>query len=521
MKALCVLFAGGLAPQAFEPEFSGAEGAASAFVRAQERARLFPGVCKTAVFGREGASYPGLASGAALVTMRDWNKKALLEELSRAGEGFDLTYFAWADCPLLDPALAGALAERHLRYAADYSYADGWPEGFAPELLAPGTAGVLAKMLEGSGGDGGAVDRDAVFQVLQRDINNFDIETEISPVDLRQHRLRLAADSKRNLLLLRRLVDGGLKDAAGAAGVIARKPELLRTLPNFFAVQAVSRCPQECALCPWPARRPAGDDVMPLAAFEGLLDKIAAFAGDAVIDISLWGEIALHPERAGLIRAVLARKELSLIVETAGIGWNGGELEALAREAASAEKRVNGMAPLSWIVSLDALDGARYRETRGPGQAEAEALAERLLALFPEDAYLQAVRCKGAEDDIERFYRRWKEAAPSQKNIIIQKYDDFCGALPRLQATDLSPVKRHPCWHLLRDMTVLADGRVPECREDLAALGGGTAPRVWGNVFHDPLERIWENGAALYQEHCEGRYQGICADCDEYYTYNY
>ncbi|MDR1930367.1 MAG: spiro-SPASM protein, partial [Treponema sp.] len=180
----------------------------SAFLLALERAGRFPGTEKTILLAKEGAEYPGLPGEVDLVSRPSWTKKSLLEELSRlslGGEGaWDLAYFAWADCPLLDPALAGALAERHIRYAAEYSYADGWPYGYAPELLSPGTAGVLRKI---AGDEDGTVERDCLFSAIQKDINAFDIETEISPVDLRQYRLNLQADSKRNLLLLSRFFE--------------------------------------------------------------------------------------------------------------------------------------------------------------------------------------------------------------------------------------------------------------------------------------------------------------------------
>ena len=73
----------------------------------------------------------------------------------------------------------------------------------------------------------------------------------------------------------------------------------------------------------------------------------------------------------------------------------------------------------------------------------------------------------------------------------------------------------------MRDMPVLIDGRVPVCREDTAALSGGPGGRVLGNVFEDPLETIWSRGGDLYRKHCLPEYTGICAECDEYYTYNF
>ncbi len=134
---------------------------------------------------------------------------------------------------------------------------------------------------------------------------------------------------------------------------------------------------------------------------------------------------------------------------------------------------------------------------------------------------MQAVRTAGAEDDIEKFYRSWKEITPNTSNIIIQKYDDFCGLLPRKQASDLSPVQRQPCWHIMRDMPVLIDGTVPLCREQIA----GNAQNL-GNAFTEPLEVIWERGRRFYTEQAGQipggkKYDSLCEGCDEYYTYNF
>jgi spiro-SPASM protein len=490
---------------------------------------------KTVFLGIDGRGYPDLPQGVETALRPSWTRKTLLEEIARLSVGWDFTYFIWADCPLLDPALAGSMAERHLLYRAEYSYADGWPYGLAPEILGPGTAGILAKLSEDSDGP---VERDALFQVIQKDINAFDIETEISPVDLRPYRLSLSADSKRNLLLLSRLMgefdqhqpnkpaSNGRVSAADIEKIISEKPALLRTLPAFFNIQVLGACPQACSICPWPSYGGSGNavtgrkDFMPKAAFAELVEKIAEFAGDGVSDLSIWGELSLHPEHCELIETVLKKTELSLVIETSGIGWKTDELKALAALRPTAPRK-NHMAALSWIVSLDAFDPERYREVRGPGFSEAQSCAKTLLSLFPNDTYVQAVRLKGAEDDIEKFYRSWK--GEDSKQVIIQKYDDFAGALPKMQAADLSPVKRRPCWHIQRDMNILLDGRVPRCREDIAVLKGGGAHsgEVWGNAFSDDLSLIWEKGAALYSGHCKAEYSGICALCDEYYTYNF
>ena len=528
MKALGVLYGGRLGPEAFENVLPGGN---NAFSLALAAMRTFPGIQKTVFFGVDGPDSPVLPDDIEAVLRPSWTRKFLLEELSRLSVGYDLVYFAWADCPLLDTSLAAALAERHTRYGAEYSYADGWPYGFAPEILAPHTAGILAKLTVD---DDAPVERDALFQVIQKDINAFDIETELSPVDLRPYRLSLTADSKRNLLLLKRWMEAGLHSASEAEKLINEKPELLRSFPAYFNIQVTGACPQACSLCPWPVYGggtvPVTErkDHMPVDAFEGLLNKIEDFAGDAVIGVSLWGELSLHPRRGELIGMVLDRPALSLVVETSGVGWNEEELGALAEAASRAAPRKNHMAPLSWIVSLDAHDPERYREVRGPGFAEARSTAKTLFSLFPLDVYVQAVRVKDFEDDIECFYRSWKDEpeVPAVRkkdgsHVIIQKYDNFAGALPKMQASDLSPVKRRPCWHIQRDMNILLDGRSPCCREDLDSLKGNGNREPWGNVFTEDLAVIWERGAALYLEHCKAEYPGICGHCDEYYTYNF
>jgi spiro-SPASM protein len=511
MNALAVLYGGSLSEAAGEKVFSGK----SALELALERAASFPAVKKTVLLTEEGFEIPPAAAvlppdHVEIIPGSSWTTKALLDTLASASAGFDLTYYAWADCPLLDPLLAGAIRDRHLGFAAEYSYADGWPYGLAPEILAPGTAAILSRILGDSEDSGKEVERDALFSVIQKDINSFDIETEISPEDLRCHRLNLCADSKRNLLLTAGLFSAGL-NAANAAALIAQKPEFLRTLPAFYPIQAAGPCPQTCAFCPYPRSGPR-EGFLDAGDFAALLDKIAAFSGDAVVDLSLWGELSLHPRREELIRLVLERPALSLVIETSGLGWKRGELETLAALAGGAGPRKNRQAPLSWIVSLDAQDPERYRRIRGSGYTEAVECARQLAALFPRDAYVQAVRVKGAEDDIEGFYRTWQGAGA---NIIIQKYDSFCGYLPALQASDLSPVRRRPCWHLMRDMPVLLDGRVPLCREDIAG------DRILGNALQEPLDLLWERGEEIYREQTRSEYSGLCGECDEYYTYNF
>jgi spiro-SPASM protein len=254
------------------------------------------------------------------------------------------------------------------------------------------------------------------------------------------------------------------------------------------------------------------------------LDKIEAFAGDAVIDVSVWGEPGLHPEFESLAGMDLDRPALSLVLETSGLGWKAGTVERIAEKAAGAARRLNGMLPVSWIVSLNERDlppapAAAASAVSAACENSPASFVLRLSGLFPKAVYVQAVRTKGAEDNIERFYRAWKSAAGPE--IIIQKYNDFCKALPERNAVDLSPVRRRPCWHVMRDFIVLINGGVPCCVNACPSIWNGEAGLLLGNAFTESLETVWEKGTARYLEHCKERYGGICTGCDEYYTYNF
>jgi len=523
MSALLVLYAGNLSKQVFEPVFNGK----NAFELCIEQARKFPKVSKIVLFTSSDINFDFNIDGIKIEQRESWTKRSLLEKIAEHQDGLDLAYFTFADCPFLDPVLTEALEQRHSKYAAEYTYADGFPYGLTPELLSPGTAAILSKIL---GEDEGTVERDLLFSVIQKDINAFDIEAEISAEDLRCHRINLCADSKRNLLLLKNFLNvagSKIPTASDIERIITEQPEILRTLPVFFPIQVFGGCPQKCAICPYPLNTDvlARKDFMETNKFESLLDKIITFCDDAVIDLSLWGELSLHPEKDKLIEAVLSRPQLALIIETSGIGWGNDELEKYLQmsQNAKTKKRINPLPPLSWIISLDTNNPQRYKEIRGNGFAQANETAKKLLSLFPDDCYVQAVRVKGEEDDTEKFYRYWKEISPNgEKNVIIQKYDDFCGSLEKKQASDISPVIRQSCWHIMRDFPVLLDGTVPLCREDISVLKGGNEnSRILGNVFNDSLENIWQNGNKYYIEQCNKNYSGICADCDEYYTFNF
>ncbi len=496
MKNSAVINGIGLKAPAFRPLVDGG----SAFARSLAYARALPEVAEPVVLLSHATEMP---SGVRAVVRDAWTEADVIAALAAETEGCDSAFYFHADCPFLDLPLSLKMYENHRRYWADYTFADGYPYGVTPEILTR----EAVQRLRGLLGEGAAIPRrDLIFAIVRKDINSFDIETEISPVDMRLMRLSLTADTERNFLLLSRVVAAGGREALGACAILRQRQDIQRTLPAFYPVQIVAQCPYACTYCPYPVF--AGDVTnkkgsMPVDTFHALVKKIAAFSGDAVIDVSLWGDPGLHPQIVEIAEAALSEPGIELMIETSGVGWQPGTFERM---------QAGLRRPPTWIVSLDAATESIYRALRGPGFAEAQKSAERLLALFPGRVHVQAVRMKENEEDLELFYKSWKART---ENVIVQKYDSFSRALPDRQVADLSPLARFPCWHLKRDMPILLDGTVPLCREDLR-----TETRL-GNALTEELAAIWEKARDIHRAHVSGVYPGICAGCDEYYTYNF
>ena len=428
---------------------------------------------------------------------------SLISSLSEEADGFDNAVYLWGDTPLLDRALTEKMFRNHYKYYADYSFADGYPYGLSPEIL---SISCLKQLVPLSEGEDLPIGRDAVFHCLQKDINAFDIETEIAPRDMRLKRISLSCDTLRNCLQMERIIAGGGTDSASIIEMDPLIEKYTRTLPAYFQIQLTGKCLQSCSYCPYPEMNPdhrKSKKNMPSDKMLDLARRIDSFAPDSVISLSLWGDPVCYLGLDDLLKRILAETGLKILIETAGLGWSSflkKDPDCLHSDR------------IEWIFSLDAMDPQLYRKLRGEGQEEVLHTIEAFLQQNRDHTWIQAVRMKENEDDLEKFYRFWKEKT---ENVIIQKYDNFCGLLEQKKVTDLSPLNRFPCWHLKREMAILADGSVLLCREDIRK------EHTLGNVFEKSLDELWNNGDTVFQDHMKSCYTGICENCDEYYTYNF
>ncbi len=427
----------------------------------------------------------------------------MLRAMAELSREYDHCFYFYGDTPLLDAVLSRKMYDNHCRYYADYSFADGYPLGLAPEIIASTALTELSKLV---GEKSEAIERDSLFSWIQKDINSFDIETEISAVDLRLKRISLSMDNRLNYSQLLSFMKDGFSNASDFMERAAELEKHCRQLPAYYQIQITASCPQSCSYCPYPQIRPGHREDKAHMEQEKLLElcrSIAAFTPDAHVSLSLWGEPSSHPRILEIMKS-LKEIPLNYLIETSGIGWPDPDCPYNAS--------LYSESCFQWILSLDALDRDIYRMLRGEGYDEAYGFARKLIAINPERTWIQAVRMKENEDDLEQFYRHWKEI---NDRVIVQKHDHFCGFLPEKKITDLSPLNRFPCWHLKREICIDLEGRAVLCREDLRG------EHILGSCFSENLEEIWKRGETFFENHIKGDYKDLCAECDEYYSFNF
>ncbi|QTQ11954.1 spiro-SPASM protein [Treponema parvum] len=567
MKNIVVLFAPSVSLHMFDKKFDGL----SAYEKALLWAKDIPDLAGIFIFadGKTSSACAELnkkneMSRISVVEKPSWTVSSLLHsmhEACRSSNAQNIVY-AWADCPFLNTTLTLEVIKTHSEYIAEYTFADGYPYGFAPELINCDTAAIIEKLslrkdIPNAAGDN-PVSRDSIFSAMKTDINAFEIETVISPVDWRMYRLSFHCASKEGLLACLKLAEiscgkGGVEETAADKAVdrntgaentdknFSAKPAgtgalsgasaeelsemackcagILRTVPGFYNIQIEAKSGSRCVYSPYDdvlekTKKKFGE--MPLEKFKALVKNIADFSENAVLSLSLWGEPLYHKHIKNIVSEVLKYPGLSVFIETTGDGLSETLAAQIAEICGRCAPRTNGYEPVMWVVLLDSVTKEKYKEIHFADGFEAALNGINILSkYFPKSVYPQFVRMDINEDQLEAFYRFWSaKDSPSHGNLIIQKYNSYLGLLPERKPCDLSPVERYPDWHLRRDMVILSDGSVPlykECMFD----------DIIGNVFEEPLEVIWHKSDRLMEDQINKKYDKISGTYDEYYTFNF
>jgi len=525
MKTVTILFAHKNSKYLFEPAFDGK----SAFQMSMEWAFLNQSE-KVYVFAfneNKDSVEKNLPKEAVLVCLSDWTVRNLISEAAKAVKdwGAESAVFAWADCPYLNRKLTQEILDTHKQFLSEYTFAEGYSYGFAPEVIDGGTLSILKTLSENQQEAAGnvSISRTAFYDFLKTDINAFEVETVLSDEDYRLSRYSFDCGKKENLLqciaLFNTLSDeekNALQelDAEKLSSRAAKNQDILKTVPGFYNIQLSPVSSSKPVYIPENSPVNRGGNMETSEALK-LIDKIAGFSENAVIGLSFFGDPVNHPDFVKICEKILSYSGLSVFVETDFMSLETArDLKVVSDNS---PERTNGFDKIMIAINMDASTPETFSKIRRGKEGDFEKAVQSVAwvaELFPTSTYPQFIRMNENEEELESFYRFWNEKGnPSKGNLIIQKYNSFCKTLPDRKPADLSPVERNVCWHLRRDMNILSNGDVTFCH----CLYG----KVIGNVFSQNLEEIWKSNNDELKNQSEYKYCSECGDCDEYYTFNF
>ena len=465
------------------------------------------------------------------VPLENFNLSSLFQKASElcASQGFEKIVFSFADLPFINSNLTERLLETHVKYKAEYTFFDGYPYGFTPEILDAGTVNILSSLCESTYKEEGLkeITRTSIFDFIKLDINSFEVEVEVCEEDLGLLRLYFDAAGKLNFLsclALYKQIKGKSVSSLTEDEIISlvkNTASVYKTVPSYYNIQISSKTNYKSILEPELSddEDSASDEkFMSLENYSEILKKISDFSEEAVINLNFFGEPFLHPDFLAIAEKTLSYPAFTLLIETDGLNLNEEilmKLKALSDGEKSENSFVSGR--IIWIVRLDAFSREMYKNLHGgcDGFETAVKAVKLINQFFPSFVYPQFVRNIKNEDELENFWRYWTEKENgSSGNVLIQKYSSFCKKLPDLKSADLSPLERNACYHLRRDFNIFMDGSVPFCHETLKS-------RILGNVFESSLEKIFGSADEEFSSHLKNSYCEACGNCDEYYTFNF
>ncbi|EKJ86993.1 spiro-SPASM protein [Leptospira meyeri serovar Hardjo str. Went 5] len=403
--------------------------------------------------------------------------------------------------PLLDSRLTETAWDRHRNFFSQYSYSENLPPGLTPTII---TREFLTSLPDTLATD--------IHSYFLKNINQYDVDIFYKAPDLRQLRLDFRLSSFRSLTLIQGLLPLG-EDLTyeNLLSKLKENPQLFRSAPSYLEWEIYKGCELKCTFCPREFSDLTNDgSFVSLTEVKSTISKLnEELTSPITISLTGNGEPLLHPDFKNVVLEILKLETLSeLIIETA-LYKNTESLLSLIESLNPSEKE-----KICVIVNVTTLKPDVYKSLYGKSELEnvLVTIDKLSLILSNKSLHVQMIKMKEVEEEIDPYFTFFEKKGI---NIILQKYNTFANKLPERRVSDLTPIHRDFCWHLVRDLSVFVDGSVSICKQNQT--------EIIGNLYKESLGAIWQKGLDFFKNSFLGEHDKIpapCLNCDEWYTFN-
>ncbi|BBM89953.1 hypothetical protein COTS27_01671 [Spirochaetota bacterium] len=428
-------------------------------------------------------------------------------------------------------------------YGADIAFGDGYPEGMVFLILRPETLPVMENIRTQHKI---SVSREVFHNIIETDVNTFDIDNIYPDHSLRTLRLSFFSNNIQNIYTLSQIKKlpqiQTLKQKSNSlyafndiAEIILSHKHILKTIPKYYEFTLTNYGAHHHTFSPYhthhnpntekklqqketsPQEPPISPQEPPithlsLKNYSIMLRKARAFSKDPIIALAGCTDPTTHPKWTQFVETTLNHK-LNCIIETSALGFSKEIADTLLTHPQKSFLKI--------IFKLNGTTAAMHAKVTGlPPNLSIETFTpqfekrleaiEYYLLRNPAQSYIEITKVRDNIHHLSEFYDHFKRYTP---NIIIAKYNSYKGHLQERRDDPMRPFYPIDCWHLKRDFYIDELGDVWVCKQDFHKK------HCLGNLITDPIEQLFNNGTPYYQNHLNN--WSFCKNCDEAYTYNF
>lgn len=415
------------------------------------------------------------------------------------------------DAPFFDVEILKEMIDIHVKYLAEFTFSENLPEGFACEIISRELINQIPDTDEKTL---------PIGKVIRANINKFDVELFYKEPDIRSKRIAFRINNPREKKVMENIykINNAIPSYVDVKNLIESNPEVLFIGPSYLELELTGKCSLDCLFCYRKSLGSGEHKHLESQTFTSLLEGMRDSGLPYTLSLSGSGEPMEHPEFYSLMETAIKESLIEqIIIETNGIHADANFKNFVSKPETSRIKIIvnnNGLDKDSYLRyhKVDAFETV-YKNITSLSEinSDGERVFIQIMKINETDEFSK-------ENDIKSYLDKYYDFWEGQKiPIILQKQNIYFNRIKDRRYSDLSPVKRTPCWHLQRDLYVLSDGTVSFCKQDI------DGENSYGNIKNTALSEILLKQKKMFLEDYKGNFPAKpdCANCDEWYTFNF
>ena len=398
-----------------------------------------------------------------------------LNNIYKESENYDNIIYIPGNMPLFNEDETVKLTKIHEENISYFSYGENYPSGIVPFIIRRTAFEKLFNIIKTKDIK---VSENAINNIVFVDPNFFEIEILISEHDMRYYRLSLFADSKRNSILIKKLIN--YKNYNEMVKAIEENPSIRRTLPSYVEIDINNR---QNVLNKYLLKNEAiknelskEEKNITLDEFKTIYDKLYNFCGDLNMSIGSYYEPLLNKDVFDILEYSTRNKNVNVYLETNALLLDSDN----AKKLLSMQSERNN---LYVIIHLDTVEEDVYNK------------------IYQKDNF----------DYLASYYKYFDKY---KVDIIMQKYYNYRGIIDDNRVGDMAPIINIGCWHLARDLFIDSYGDIYICRFDI------NKEKKIASIYEEDIDNIWKRLENYFIDNVCKKLD-FCKNCDEWYLYNF